>query len=347
MIEVQVHRFGSPNVLEVVEVPLPEPGPGQVRIRLTSIGLNHADLMARAGEYRLYSGEPPFVPGLEGGGVIDAVGPGVVSRRVGERVVISPGAPRLSKQQKTPTPGGTYRSHYVVAEADALPAPDALPDDQLGAIWLAYLTAWGCLVWKQNLQPGQTVVLPAASSSVALAAAQIVRERGAVPIGLTTSPAKVEILRAMPSCVYEEILVTRKSDGTDHEWVNVLRRKTRGRGVDVFFDPVAAGDFLQNEIRCLAQSGTIWVYGLLGKPGVVDVTPLIRKWASIRGWVLGELTSADPALVDRACRELLEGFARGAYRQQLGGTYPLREVRRAHEEMELGRHIGKLVLVPS
>jgi NADPH:quinone reductase-like Zn-dependent oxidoreductase len=197
------------------------------------------------------------------------------------------------------------------------------------------------------LQPGQIVVLPAASSSVALAAAQIVRERGAGPIGLTTSPEKVEILKAIPSCAYEDILVARRGDSTEHEWVNALRRKTRGRGVDVFFDPVAAGEFLQNEIRCLAQRGTIWVYGLLGKPGHLDVTPLIRKWASIRGWVLGELTSADPALVDRACRDLLEGFARGAYRQHIGGTYALGEVRRANEEMELGRHIGKLVLVPS
>ena len=151
-------------------------------MQVTSIGMNHAELMARRGEYRLTSGDPPFTPGLEAGGIIDALGEGVTAPQIGQRVVVGVDAPRLGSAG-----GGTYRSQYICNADQAVPAPDALSDDQLGAIWLAYLTAWGCLVGEQNIQPGDIVAMPAASSSVALAAAQIVKNHGGIAIGLTSS----------------------------------------------------------------------------------------------------------------------------------------------------------------
>ena len=106
--------------------------------------------------------------------------------RIGQRVTLGPDVPRSVAGPH----GGTYRSHMVVDEPLALPAPDAIPDEQLGTIWLTYLTAWGCLIWKQQIKTGQFVAIPAASSGVGLAAAKIVKDAGAVAIGLTSTPGK-------------------------------------------------------------------------------------------------------------------------------------------------------------
>lgn len=337
MKRVVVEAFGGPETMRVVEEPTPEPGAGQVRVRVTSIGLNHAELMARRGEYKIVSGNPPFTPGLECGGVIEAVGPGVTRRKVGDRVIVGLATPRRGNDAA----GGTYRSHYLCDESGVIPAPNAIPDDQLGAIWLPYLTAWGCLIWKQALKPGEFVGIPAASSSLGLAAAQVVRRAGGIPIGLTTHTDKIDALRQLPTARFEHIVVT-----TDNPWHEEIKKITRGHGIDVYFDPVAAGEYLDTEIRTLAQGGTIWIYGLLGKPGVINLFPLIRKSAAIRGWVLTELAAQPEDVARSACEQVLEGFARGEYVQHVGGRLALEDVREAHEAMERGRHIGKLVLVP-
>ncbi|MCE9590845.1 MAG: zinc-dependent alcohol dehydrogenase family protein [Planctomycetes bacterium] len=338
MKRVIVDRFGGPETLRVVEEPTTEPGPGQLRVRVTSIGMNHAELMARRGDYKIVSGSPPFTPGLECGGVIDAIGAGVTQRRVGDRVTLGLDTPRRFRGADS---GGTYRSHYICDAAGVLPAPDAIPDEQLGAVWLPYLTAWGCLIWKQGLQPGQFVGIPAASSSVGLAAAQVVKQAGGIAIGLTSSPDKVDAIKALPTARFDHLVVT-----TDRPWHEDLKKITGGHGVDVYLDPVAAGEYLDTEIRTLANNGTIWLYGLLGKPGPVNMAPLLRKSAAIRGWMVSELATVDHATLLNACGKVLDGFAAGAYRQHVGGRFKLDDVREAHVAMERGRHIGKLVLIP-
>lgn len=342
---VQIDRFGPPEVLHIHEAPLEDPGPGEVRVRHTSIGMNHADLMCREGNYRVLSGDPPFVPGIEAGGYIEAVGPGVKDRATGQRVLLGANTPRKFRLNHGGL-NGVYRTHCTVPSTDTVPAPDAIPDDQLGAIWLPYLTAWGCLIWKQSLKPGEFVGIPAASSSVALAAAQIVKQCGALPIGLTTHQSKLEILRDMPEAPYEHVIVTRDEEGANRPWHREIKNITNGGGINVFFDPVAAGDFLHTEIRALAQHGAIWIYGLLQEPGVVDVTPLIMKHGSIRGWVLYELVQAGTEVLNRAYRDILEGFDKGIYQQRVAKCFSLDEVREAHEYMEKGQHIGKLVITP-
>ena len=116
--------------------------------------------------------------------------------------------------------------------------------------------------------------------------------------------------------------------------------------MDVFFDPVASGAYLDTEVKSLAQFGSVWVYGLLGTPGPVDVTPLIRKHAKVAGWAMAELVAAGESAWRPGCAAILDGFADGSYRQHVGGSFALGEVRAAHEEMERGRHVGKLVLRP-
>lgn len=322
--------------MQVVEAPDPSPGSDEVVIRITSIGMNHAELMQREGHYKATSGEPPFVPGLEGGGVIEKVGSAVTQRRVGQRVSIGLGGPR-----RKPGGQGTYQSHYVTHWSETVVAPAGIPDEILGAMWLPFMTAWGCLAHRQKLRAGQTVLIPAASSSVGLAAAQVVKELGGIAIGTTTSPEKVDLMRKLPGAgSFDHLIVTRGSD-----WPKQVKQITAGKGIDVAFDPVAAGEFLNTEIRLLAGGGTIWVYGLLGAPGTVDVSPLILKRASIRGWVLTELTE-EPEALERGYEHIMARLADGRYTLPIAATFNLRDVRRAHAEIEKGKHVGKMVLVP-
>ncbi|MEM8808878.1 MAG: zinc-binding dehydrogenase [Cyanobacteria bacterium P01_G01_bin.38] len=334
MQKVIVSAFGDLDTLTLVDQPDPIPAAGEVLIRLTSIGMNHADLMARRGEYRLITGNPPFTPGIEGGGVITAVGDAVTTRQVGQRVILTldaPGSRGLGQ--------GTYQSHYTVGAEKTVLVPDAIADELIGALWLPYLTAWGCLVWRQNLQPGQRVMISAASSSVAIAASQVVKQRGGIAIGTTTHRGKVEVLHALPEAQYDHIVVS------DHpKWWREVKQLTEGQGLDVIFDPVAAGAFLNHEIRLLGQGGTLWVYGLLGKPDVVDVTPLIRKDAAIRGWLLNRIAGSE--IEARAYQHVLDNVANGTYRLPVANVFKLSEVKLAHQVMEQGQHIGKLVLKP-
>lgn len=342
---VVVSRFGGPEVLEIRQEPDPVPGAGQVRVRLCSVGINHADLMARRGAYKLYSGEPPFTPGLEGAGIVDAVGEGVGGEWLGAAVVLDARAPRRAMRGERPVEG-TYRTHYVVSLDRLLRLPPAIPMLVAGTLWLSHLTAWGCLVWRQGLDRGQVVGISAASSSVGLAASQVARALGARTIGLTRRPDKARLLGAVPEGAFDGIVTTHDDEGAVRSWYRDVLRLTDGHGVDVFFDAVAAGSYLDNEIRCLAQGGTIWIYGLLGEVGAVDVTPLIRKRGAIRGWVLSELLE-DEAGVQRGQREVLEAVAKGVYRQRVAAVFGLREIQQAHEMMERGEHIGKFVLTPS
>ncbi|MGD1908378.1 MAG: zinc-binding dehydrogenase [Leptolyngbyaceae cyanobacterium] len=334
MHQVVVKGFGGVEQLQVVSRPDPEPGPEEVVVRLTSIGMNHADLMARRGEYRLTSGNPPFTPGLEGGGVIVAIGESVQKRTVGQRVILTLAAPKLKG------PGqGTYQSHYVVPAEHTIVVAPQIEDRLLGALWLPYLTAWGCLVWKQNLQVGQQVLIPAASSSVAIAASQVVKQYGAIAVGTTRDQSKLKQLQAMPEARFDHLITTDSED-----WWRQAKKLTDGQGFDVIFDPVAAGDFLNQEIRLLAPGGTLWIYGLLGEPDVVDVTPLIRKMASLRGWLVDELAAVGQA--SSAYQHVLDRIADGTYQLPIAGTFSLRDVQTAHSTLEQGKHIGKLILLP-
>jgi NADPH:quinone reductase-like Zn-dependent oxidoreductase len=334
MYRVVVDSFGGMEQLRLEESPDPVPAAEEVVVQQTSIGMNHAELMARRGEYRLISGSPPFTPGLEGGGIIVAVGEGVSDRTVGQRVSLTLDAPNSRGLGR-----GTYQSHYQVAANKTLPVPDGIPNLFLGALWLPYLTAWGCLVAKQNLQPGQWVLIPAASSSVAIAASQVVNHYGGIAVGTTTRPEKVTLLEAMPEARFHHLVVTQAQD-----WWRTARALTGGHGYDVIFDPVAAGQFLNQEIRLLAPGGALWIYGLLGTPGTVDVTPLIRKIASIRGWLLNELVGS--GMEHPGYRHILDRVAEGTYQLPIAETFSLRNVQQAHAVMEAGKHIGKFILVP-
>lgn len=332
--KVVVTTFGGVENLQVVEESPKVLQPNEVAIALKSVGMNQADLMARRGEYRLSSGEPPFTPGIEGGGVIVEVGSQVTDRQIGQRVILSLGAAAGN---------GTYRTRFVTTAQNTLQVPDTIDERLLGALWLPFVTAWGALVGRQNIQSGQIVLLPAASSSVAIAASQIVKQYGGITIGTTTSPEKIDALKKLPAAKYDHIVLTTDSAGSI-PWWKTIKRLTQGHGVDIVFDPVAAGEFLHHEIRLLAQGATLWVYGLLGTPGTLDVSPLIRKDAAIRGWLLNHITNTPAEQV--AYTHILDNVATGNYQMPIAGAFMLEQVQTAHAEMEKGNHIGKYILTP-
>ena len=269
--------------------------------------------------------------------MIEAVGECVRDREIGQRVLVGLDAPRRALGGE-----GTYQTHYLVEAEKTVPAPDALPEEQLGAIWLAYLTAWGCLVWKQRIERGGFALVPAASSAVAIAASQILRERGCTVIGTTRAHEKAEKLRGMDEAQYDHLIVTRDNP----EWWREVKQITDGQNCDAIFDPVAAGEFLNSEIRLLAQHGTLWVYGLLGEPGEVDVAPLIRKHAAIRGWSVFELATAGGEALWAGYRHVLDRLADGRYKLPVAETFPLDHAADAHRTMERAEHLGKLILIP-
>ena len=162
---------------------------------------------------------------------------------------------------------------------------------------------------------------------------------------MTTNADKIERIRALPEAAFDHLVLTQEH-GQPRPWHEDIKRITNGHGVDVFFDPVASGDYLTTEIKCLAQKGTIWIYGLLGRPGPVDVHPLIRKSGAIRGWTNNELLQEGQQVFGEGCRHIVEGFGKGIYRQHVARVFRLDDVRAAHAEMEKGEHIGKLVMTP-
>ncbi|MEM9752126.1 MAG: zinc-binding dehydrogenase [Planctomycetota bacterium] len=343
---VVVREFGGPEMLEVVEGSLPLPLENQLRVRVTSIGVNRADLMGRAGKYKLSTGDPPYTPGLEAGGIVDAIGHGVDDAWLGRRVTLYPEATRLSRGKDRIA--GTYRSHIVCTVENLVPIEvpfERMPDEHLGTPWLTHFTAWGGLVWKlaqRGLElRGQRVAITAASSAVALAAAQVVQHHSGIAIGLTTSPAKADVL----ADAYDHVVVTHEVDGSQRSFRRELKAYADG-GVDVVFDPVAAGPYLAELILALAQHGTVVIYGLLGEPGVLDVTPLIRKHASIVGYVNDEVYEVGRDQIDIGVEHVLRGWASGAYAQRVAETFSFGDVREAHREMAENRHVGKLVLTP-
>jgi NADPH:quinone reductase-like Zn-dependent oxidoreductase len=237
MRQVWIPRVGGPEVLEVREGKDPEPGEGQVRVRVHAAGVNFADCMARIG---LYPDAPklPTVVGYEVAGVVDKLGPGVTAPAVGARVLAM-------------TRFGGYSEAVVVPVHMAVPMPDDLTFEQGAAIPVNYLTAWAMLVWLGNAHAGEKVLVHAAAGGVGQAALQICKIRGAEVIG-TASKSKHARLR--------ELGVAHTIDYTTEDFEVEVKRITGGRGVDIVLDAVGGESFAKS-YRSLAPLGRMYVFG--------------------------------------------------------------------------------------
>ena len=322
---VEFTAYGAPDVLKFKDVPDPQPAAGEVRIRVKAIGLNRAESMWRHGEYI----EPVKLParlGYEAAGTVDALGPGVEGFTIGEKVNV---VPNFSMNDYA-----TYGDLIVVPANSVVPQPASLSFAEAASIWMMFVTAYSALIEDAKVTKGDFVIVPAASSSVGLAAIQIANYAGAASIALTrTSKKKSKLLEA--GAVH--VIATEETD-----LVQEVMRITDGKGARVVFDPVGGPNF-PKLISALAFQGTVYVYGALSE----DVTPLpllemIAKIPTIKGHSIW-LTSGDPEKLKTAVAYIRRGFDEGKLRPVIDRVFPFTQIVEAHRYMEANGQFGKLV----
>ena len=319
---VRIVRHGGPEVLEVVDIPEPQPGPGEVRVRHRAVGLNFIDTYQRTG---LYPVKLPAVLGMEAAGQVDAVGEGVEALRVGDRVVYQ-GQP------------GAYAECNVVKADRVVKLPDAVSFETAAAVFLKGLTA-EFLTRIRPLAPGDWVWVHAAAGGVGSLLAPWLADMGVRVVG-SCSPEKVDKARANGCEV-----VAPYGDG-DGDVAARVREATGGAGVQVAFDSVGK-DTLDLSLKALARRGLLVSYGnASGPPRAVEPLELSRG---------GSLFLTRPTLFDyvatrgeleAASARLFEVLQRGAVRADIGQTFPLAEARAAHEALEGRRTTGATLLLP-
>lgn len=322
---VRFHATGGPEVLTLEDVEVRQPGQGEIRLRTRALGVNRADEVFRNNHLV----ELPSGIGWEASGEVDAIGPDVEGFTVGDAVSM------------IPTPINTPINYPIHGELAIAPAtavvkhPDTLSWEQAAAVWGQYLTAYGALIETADLKAGDTVLIPAASSSVGLAAIQVARSVGARPVALTRTSAKRPRLLDEGA---EAVIVTGEEDVVTR--VNEL---TDGHGARVIFDPVG-GPALAGLIGAAAPGGTVIIYGALSSEATtVPVWGLIFKTLTIRGYKVHELT-ADVERRKAAVDWVLDGLARKTLRPVIDTVFPLEDIVGAHRRLESGSQVGKIVV---
>ncbi len=309
------------------QVPLPQPGPGEVRVKVEAASLNFPDLLMLQGKYQ-FKPEPPFIVGMDLAGVVDAVGLGVVDLKLGQRV--AGGA-------KT----GAF-ADFAICPAGSLHAvPDAMPAPMAAAYPAAYVTAYVALVERANLQPNETLVVHGASGGVGMATMDVGRLLGARIIATTASAQKVQALKTAGA---HDVLVLGDTPGDAfREQVKAL---TDGRGADVIFDPVG-GDVFDESTRCIAFNGRLLVIGFAGGR-IADLKTNIAliKGFSVIGVRAGEYTRQLPARGRIVRNQIWQWAAEGKTRPTVFAELPLDRWREAFDLMRDRRLVGKVVLRP-
>lgn len=317
---IAAQESGGPDVLQLADVDLPQPGPDQVLVRTTATGVNFIETYQREG---IYPVDHPFTPGSEGAGVVTAVGENVSSVSVGQRVATSEAT-------------RTYAEYFVVDADKAMPVPDEMSDQDAAALPLQGLTAHYLVRSTFELKPEHTAVITAASGGVGGLAIQLMKRIGATVIALTSTEEKAETARQL---------------GADHvlgyeNFADQVRELTDGRGADVVYDSVGKTTF-DESLKAARVRGTVVLFG--GSSGQVPPFDIQRLNGS------GALFLTRPSLVyylrdaeERAWRwnELTDAVVAGDLRVRIGGSYPLANAAQAHTDLESRSTQGKLLLHP-
>lgn len=323
---IRFHRLGGPEVLQIDELDVRAPGPGEVRINVKALGLNRAEAMYRSGQYT-FNPDMPAALGYEAAGTIESVGEGVTEFAVGDEVNVIPAFSFADY--------GMY-GETVVAPVHALvKQPAGLSSVEAAATWMKYVTAYGALVDIGQLQKGEVVLIRAASSSVGLAAIQIANSLGAIPVALTRTSEKRQ---ALVDAGAVHVIATAEED-----LVDAVARITDGKGARIAFDPVG-GPEVGNILRSLSFLGIFFQYGALETTDIsVPVMELLGKDLTIRGYQLFEVTQ-DEVRLNRAKAFITEGLENGSLRPIVGKVFKFDEMVEAHRYMESNSQVGKIVV---
>lgn len=325
---VRFHQFGEADVLQLDELPLSEPGKGEVRIKVEAIGLNRAEVAFRQGAYLEQPDRFPSTLGYEAAGVIDAVGEGVSEFQVGDRVSTIPG---FSMKQY-----GMYGESAIAPAYSVAKYPARLSAKEGTAIWMQYITAYGALVDRGQAKPGDVVLITAASSSVGYAAIQIAKAQGATAIATTRGTAKKQMLLDNGA---DFVIVTNEED-----LVQRVMEISGDRGANLIFDPIA-GAFVETLAGAAAQGATLFEYGALS-PDAATLFPLfpaMQKGLKMQGYTLFEITS-DPAKLAQAKQYIYDGLESGKLVPILDRIFGLEQIVEAHRYMESNQQNGKIIV---
>ena len=324
---VRFHQTGGPEVLQITQERVAAPARGELQIKVHALGLNRAESMFRSGQY-LEAPQFPARLGYEAAGTVSAVGEGVGGFSVGDAVST---VPAFSQNQY-----GVYGELVNVPVNAVVKHPATLSWIEAAAVWMQYLTAYGALVDIADTKPGEYVLIPAASSSVGLAAIQISNLLGAIPVALTRYDNKREALLKAGA---KHVVATEEQD-----LVAEVHRITGGKGARVVFDPVG-GPTISKLAEATAQGGIIFLYGTLStEPTPLPLFAAIGKQLTIRGYTLFEI-SADPQRLERAKQFIVKGLTNGKLKPVVAKIFPLDQIVEAHRYMESNRQIGKIVVI--
>jgi NADPH2:quinone reductase len=319
---IEVTIPGGPEVLRLVERPLPEPGPGELRVRNAACGVNFIDIYQRTG---FYPQSLPFYPGLEGAGTVDAVGAGVTRYRPGDRVAY-------------PNATAAYAQFTCLAHDRVVPVPDGLDLELAAAAMLQGLTAHALTHSVYAIQPGDTVLIHAAAGGAGQMLVQMAKLRGARVIATVSTPAKAETARARGA---DEVILYSQDD-----FVAETRRLTDGIGVHAVYDSVGASTFLKG-FDVLRRRGTMVLFGQSSGP-IEPISPLLLLQK-------GSLFLTRPSLFDYIAepdelaarsRDLFAWLADGRVSLHIDRRLPLAQAAQAHALLASRATSGKLLLVP-
>lgn len=323
---IRIEQFGGPEVLQLADVPVGEPGPGQIRIRHAACGLNFIDVYQRTG---LYQNALPLVLGMEAAGVVEAVGEGVAHLRAGDRAAYASNPP------------GAYSQARVMPATNVVKLPDEIAFDTAAGMMLKGLTAQYLLKKTQpqgGLQPGDHVLFHAAAGGVGLLACQWARHLGLQLIGTAGSDAKCELAREHGAA---HVINYQRED-----FVARVKEITGGRGVKVVYDSIGKDTF-ERSLDCLRPFGLMASFGnasgpvppfplgVLGPKGSLYVT---------RATLFTHLATREStqAMAD----ELFDVVRRGAVKVRIDQRYALKDVAEAHRDLEARKTTGSSVLMP-
>jgi NADPH:quinone reductase len=313
---IQMQEFGGPEVLELVELPTPEPGEGEVLIRVARAGMNYADTHTRTNSY-LAPAELPLVPGAEVAGIRDDTG---------ARVVALCGS-------------GGYAEYATAPEALTFPIPEGVDEGTALALMLQGLTAWHLFKTSAKIAPGESVVIHAAAGGVGSLAVQLAKPLGA---GRVIATASSEEKRALALELGADVATDAGPDGLKDRLIEA----NGGQRVDVVLE-MAGGPLFEESLAALAPFGRIVAYGIASQePNTVSTGSLMRRSHAVVGfWLMHCL--GRPGMVDEALADLFGRAARGELRVVVGNTYGLAEAGQAHVDLQERRTTGKLLIDPS
>ncbi len=325
---VRFHETGSSSVLKIESLPITEPGPDEVRIKVEAFGLNRAEIMFRSGAYLVAPTFPSRI-GYEASGTIESIGSNITDLQIGDRVST---IPALSMSEY-----GVYGESVTLDASAVSKYPTKLSPVEGTAIWMQYITAYGALIDIGKLTADQTVMITAASSSVGIAAIQIAKSVGAKVIATTRGASKVQSLTDAGA----DHVIQTENETLSEKALSL----TNDQGVDLVFDPIG-GPMLEELALATKQQGLIIEYGALDeRPTPYPLFTALGKGLKIQGYTLFEITQdPDRDRLNTAKKFIFEGLESGKLKPVIDRTFPLEQIKQAHDHLESNEQIGKIVV---